>query len=585
MAQILRLLFLGGFYLSISSALAQHKLSLGEDFKNSRQDEQIRYIISYLDKKVVENQIDSVEAFLEKIERYAKVSNKDSILKELAHIHNIKPSFTENNPANRIQIYRRLLEKYKKEENLYRVAICQHYMGQNQFVLGNYAMAFENLLKAFKTFEKIGFGHIPEIGKYLHDLALDYYYFKNYDKVIATMKIALGFPKFNNNLDMQRYNTLGMAYLRKDELDSAFVYLETALNKAKEYENPIWIGITSGNLGMVFEQQGKFKEALNYYKNYYRYTAPSKAYPEIAKEACLNLASIYMKIEAPQQAFNFLNEAKQYLPPPIYEFGEQQQFEITRKNYYQLWHQYYIYKQNYFKALQYKDSLTQAQQLENQKYNAALIKLSQNKLDLREQKNQLIIQEQQKTNMELTYSIIVLSVFIMAVIGFSLYYITRLNKKREKYKIESELKSAQANMKNLVRKTNEKNKLIEKFTVELRKFETHRENKKHEVNKAIAQLYEARILTDEDWIKFKKDFKKLYPNFTKKIISSSRQLTQAEVRYLMLIKIGMNHKEMAQCLGISSGGIRMTWNRLRKKLDMSPEDTPQNVIEQIESFS
>ena len=53
------------------------------------------------------------------------------------------------------------------------------------------------------------------------------------------------------------------------------------------------------------------------------------------------------------------------------------------------------------------------------------------------------------------------------------------------------------------------------------------------------------------------------------------------MRYLMLIKLHFSHKEMARALGVSDAAIRVTWSRVRKKLNGTLEDTPSSLIEKI----
>jgi DNA-directed RNA polymerase specialized sigma24 family protein len=60
-------------------------------------------------------------------------------------------------------------------------------------------------------------------------------------------------------------------------------------------------------------------------------------------------------------------------------------------------------------------------------------------------------------------------------------------------------------------------------------------------------------------------------------------LTDAEMRYLMLAKLQLSHKEMARILGVSFDSVRVTWNRARKKCYGNLEDTPQSLLEKIEN--
>lgn len=64
-------------------------------------------------------------------------------------------------------------------------AVCQHFAGQYYFLNEEYGKAFEQLLAANKAFRRIGYDRVPEISRYLYELAFNYYHFRDYKKVIG----------------------------------------------------------------------------------------------------------------------------------------------------------------------------------------------------------------------------------------------------------------------------------------------------------------------------------------------------------------------------------------------------------------
>lgn len=85
-------------------------------------------------------------------------------------------------------------------------------------------------------------------------------------------------------------------------------------------------------------------------------------------------------------------------------------------------------------------------------------------------------------------------------------------------------------------------------------------------------LQNLKILTTEDWRKFRLIFEQRYPLFILHIVERFPKLTGAELRLLVLIKIGFDANEMANVLGISSASIYKSRYRLRKKLGLVEED-------------
>lgn len=62
--------------------------------------------------------------------------------------------------------------------------VCEHFAGQYYYLAEDYGRAFEYLLSANSRFWKIGYQNVPEIGRYLYELAFNYYYFNEHRKVI-----------------------------------------------------------------------------------------------------------------------------------------------------------------------------------------------------------------------------------------------------------------------------------------------------------------------------------------------------------------------------------------------------------------
>lgn len=79
------------------------------------------------------------------------------------------------------------------------------------------------------------------------------------------------------------------------------------------------------------------------------------------------------------------------------------------------------------------------------------------------------------------------------------------------------------------------------------------------------------ILTDADWEKFKLYFNSVYPDFVFGLKTKFPNLSSAELRLVMLAKMGLNTKESATILGISIDAVKKGRYRLRKKFDLSGE--------------
>ncbi|GAA3603650.1 hypothetical protein Q4Q39_14105 [Flavivirga amylovorans] len=89
----------------------------------------------------------------------------------------------------------------------------------------------------------------------------------------------------------------------------------------------------------------------------------------------------------------------------------------------------------------------------------------------------------------------------------------------------------------------------------------------------IESLINARILTQEDWKNFKKEFTKLYPLFFINLKLKNIQLTKSEERLLALEYLNLSTHEIAGKLGVSDRSVIVSRYRLRKKTK-APKGTP-----------
>ena len=73
-------------------------------------------------------------------------------------------------------------------------------------------------------------------------------------------------------------------------------------------------------------------------------------------------------------------------------------------------------------------------------------------------------------------------------------------------------------------------------------------------------------------------FQHVHPQFLEKIKELGSELTTNEIKLCSYIKMGMNNKEIAQVSGVELGTIKSNINRLKKKLQLSPEDPLRTFI-------
>lgn len=495
-----------------------------------------------------------------------------------------------------IDVLLNMADSFKANNQLLYAGQCHHFIAKNYFHLNEYGLAFENYFEAYDIFESIGFENVPNISKFLHDFALSRYYFKDYNEVIRLMHISMKHPPYNSNHHIQLYNNLGVSYSKLGQRDSAIFYFEKTKELGKKYNSKAWEGITLGNIGNIFFRERDYNTALQNYKQQYEVLKDSPFDP-IRIFSYLNVAKAYLKLDSISKTEKFLKLAERDYNNlrKNKSYGDDQQLQASRKDYFEIKSDYFLKAKRFPEAIVYKDSLVIAQKKIDSIYNSAIIKMSADKLVVKNKELKLSEKEREKTHQQLFYITLISVILIVGGVIYVYMYLSKLKKKRqserliaqnriailEKQKAEKELQQAKSEIDHFVSKISEHNYIVSKLEEDLNKLKNLENREKQQVNQTLNNLKMVKILTDEDWYEFQYNFEASFPDFTSVVKSQIPALTVSEVRYLMLVKLQLNNKEMARALGVSEAAIRVTWSRIRKKLNGGSEDTPLDLIERI----
>ncbi|WP_143736372.1 helix-turn-helix domain-containing protein [Moheibacter sediminis] len=160
-------------------------------------------------------------------------------------------------------------------------------------------------------------------------------------------------------------------------------------------------------------------------------------------------------------------------------------------------------------------------------------------------------------------------VLIIMLAFFTIVFVfVKMNQKRK-------LKDAQNELNQLSHKVSTLNSDISKYEDEIIQLKNDSNANMIEMGEKEAQLkdiLETPLLTDDQWLSFKQSFERVNNDYSKRIPQYFSNVSQAELRYLYLIKLGLNHKEIASVLGISSDSVRLYKHRLGKKVTPGKEN-------------
>jgi DNA-binding CsgD family transcriptional regulator len=162
-------------------------------------------------------------------------------------------------------------------------------------------------------------------------------------------------------------------------------------------------------------------------------------------------------------------------------------------------------------------------------------------------------------------------VALMVLAGLGIFYI---NKKRKSAIKDKKIAAEQLNS------------FIEKYTqqstqLELMQKEFAAQTDNKALNEKIDELTQMVILTEDDWLAFQKNYNMAYPGYIRVLKQSTPNITDAELRLALLMRLGIPTKQIAQMQGISNDTVYKTKQRLRARLNVESTQGLEEILKNL----
>lgn len=154
-----------------------------------------------------------------------------------------------------------------------------------------------------------------------------------------------------------------------------------------------------------------------------------------------------------------------------------------------------------------------------------------------------------------------------------------LHFEQEKSKFERDLSEAQKNLGAQIYYLKEKNQQIKQLHTEIDRIKNSPSFYIEEEKGRLHELLQSHLMTEDNWVSFKYEFKKEYPEWYKTLLAEFPGLTESNLRVVLLTKLGFANTEISDLLGVSTDAVKKAKQRLKKKLG-SRSDILFEVIEQ-----
>lgn len=150
--------------------------------------------------------------------------------------------------------------------------------------------------------------------------------------------------------------------------------------------------------------------------------------------------------------------------------------------------------------------------------------------------------------------------------------------KKEKELLKDNLESKTRELSSAAMFDFQKNELLTKLLDEIGRLNSVTNQMYAPEIKKISRDIKSFLDLDKSWTNFKVHFEEVNPGFLEQLIVKFPGLTNNEHKICAYLKIGLNNKEIALLTNVESASVRRALNRLKKKLNLGPEDNLRKFI-------
>jgi len=515
---------------------------------------------------------------------------------EIANMHNLFGLVYTDQGENirAVNAYENAIAIYDESGDKTLKAATLSNLGIVYYRLGAFNSSLDYYYSALKIYEDTG--DYDAMSNTLTNIALIFMAEQKYKEALPLLhnSLAIDLSVKDYYTISSSYNNLGTCFFNMGLTDSALIYHTLAMEFAEKSGNKLFISHSLNNIGELYLSEGNYAEA----DSCFTIALTLKQYiSDINGEitVLLNLSRLYyfqLEFEkAKEQCGQALKLAQHtgsihQLKDCYFELHLIAESTLQTDESFEYFRKYTGYNEQLLK----QETNTKIQRLQ-------LLHVAEKKeKELSIVTNQKIIEQ----NKKIFYGVIAVFILIIAVITISRQQLKHKKEKivrqREneislikqialKAELEYSEKQLEQHRKELSTYTQlliDKNQLLDELKQNLDAIDlTEDELKEKNRREKMEKLSQARIVTEEDWARFKRLFENVFKGFFLKLRETYPGITNAEIRLAALLKLKLNTKEIAGMTGVSSDSVKKTRQRIRKKMNLGSEDDLEDLINKL----
>ncbi|MCP9767139.1 hypothetical protein EGI22_04400 [Lacihabitans sp. LS3-19] len=417
----------------------------------------------------------------------------------------------------------------------------------------NYELAFDKFKEHFEFIKKIDIRDYPYIIDEMASLVFLYYDFEDYQQTLYYADEAIKVGKVRNVKSLQLTMNLvkGYAFRGLNLLDSSDYYLNNAYQLATKWNDINVQGISKCYLGINSYKRNEIENSTKYFEEGCEILERQNEFKEVFLLCRSYLADIYVHQK------NELLVKKQV--DLIEKNNKIIVYEKDGPNFYSFLANAYTFLGQREKALTAYGQAKKAQELVAQKYDAKKFQREKQQVEI------LKLRKAQEVKIFQRNSLIGI-LLLLFITSIAIYFFNSIRSKKRLKELQKEMQEAQFYFDRFKEEIKVKAEIFEKTEMQ---------------SDALSKLEELTIITDEQWEIFRKQFDKIHQGFIRKIKIEIPDLSPAELRYMVLLKLDFSNKEMGRILGISDSSVRSISSRLRKKISPNSDVNLSELINNV----
>jgi len=418
----------------------------------------------------------------------------------------------------------------------------------------------------------IGYRQVPSVELCLFLTGDLYFDFDNYDRALAYYREALKHCGDNTPMRIMTYNKMAAAQVEMKNYGPALHYFNRGIHLADSLHDTLSLAFLQSNLAQLYIELADLDRAEPLLR--FACEQGSRLGQEsVVLSSLLQQAVIATQRGAYEEAAGKVAAIKQKLAAPNTYAME------ALVEYYQVKSRLCDATGQYKEASAYKDSVKLLRDSISVERDANMLANMRAQITAERHKADLLVLEKEKEIQRILRNVTLAGAVAVVLLLTGLFYAIwrKQRRARQQYKMEKE--DAERKLRMFRSNIQRKNQLIESFRQQLEYQPVAAEANDREV--LHEQLYQSIILTEEDWLEFKKLFERVYPDFITQLQVKYPELTSAEIRLLTLLKLNLSTSEIAGMLGILPQSVRKTRSRLMKKLDVADHKHLPSFLDEL----